>query len=83
MPTVQFGHATGGDALMTYSDHLKREYKRQFEHYLRFDKGCSRSIALRAVSEVAHGTIAYRLPMRRKIRAHFNAARRWWADDRH
>lgn len=65
---------------MTFNEHLAREYRRQFSDFIQYDKGASRSIARRATREVAPGTIAYRLPLRRKIRAYARAFKHWRAD---
>ncbi len=67
---------------MNFEDYVRREFKHEFEKFLRFDRGCSRSIALRACREVAPGTIAYRLPFTRKMKAYSKALRRWLDDQR-
>lgn len=65
---------------MTFNEILEREYRREFCDFIQFDRGASRSIARRAAREVAAGTIAYRLPLRRKISARLRAFKYWRAN---
>lgn len=65
---------------MTFKEVLQREYRREFCDFVQYDKGASRSVARRAAREVAPGTIAYRLPLRRKITAYLRALKYWRAN---
>ena len=62
---------------MRFQEILVREYRREFEDHIQFDKGASRSIARRAAGEVPHGTICGRLPMRRKVIAYLRTFKYW------
>ncbi len=63
--------------MTTFTEHLRREYRKQFVEFIQFDKGASRSIARRAARECAAGTIAHRLPLHRKMKAYAAALKRW------
>ena len=62
---------------MRFQEIVVREYRREFAEHVQFDKGSSRSVAMRASRECPHGTIKARLPLRRKIIAYARAFKYW------